>query len=468
LLLGLATLSLLTDAAARQPLLCIIDDAQWLDRRTAQVLAFVVRRLDTQPIAVLLAARDPQTVRELAGLPSLRLVGLSHADARILLGSVICGRVDESVIGRIIAETRGNPQALLDVLDGVVSAQFAGGFCVSTTAGFSRGLMERVVDRVQHLPSDSRRLLLVAAADPTGDPALQWRAAAELAIPPEAAGPLESGGLLQLSPRVTFRDPPLRSLIYSRASTQDRREVHGALAAATDPVSAPDRRAWHLAQATPGPDEQLAVELERYVPTAHERGGAAAAAAFLEKAALLTLDAARRCERALAAAAAKLEAGAADAAFRLLVTVELGPLDSSRRGRLQRLRAQVAFASRLGDDASTLLLKAARQLEPLDPVAARETYLEALVAAIFAGRLGRSCDTAAVAKAVPEGLPSQPQAVDLLLDGLVTRFTRSYAAASARRSRLLPTTAGVTLPPAGCGWLAVWRQIFGMTRPGTR
>ena len=427
--LGLATLALLTDASARQPLLCIIDDAQWLDRRSAQVVAFVVRRLETQPIAVLLAERDPQTVRELDGLPSLRLLRLSHADARRLFGSVIRGRVDESVIGRMITETRGNPQALLDVLNGVSSADFAGGFGVNTTAGLSRELLEESMNRIQRLPSDSRRLLLLAAADPTGDPALQWRAAAELAIPPKAAAPLESDGLLQLSPRVTFHDPQLRSATYGLASTEDRREVHSALAAATDAVSAPDRRAWHLAQAAQGPDEQLAVELERYAPRAHQRGGPAAAAAFLEQAALVTLNSARRSERALAAAAAKLAAGAPDAALRLLATAELGPLDPPRHGHHAQLRAQVAFASRRGDDASHLLLEAARQLEPLDPAVARETYLEALVAAIFAGRLDRSHSMAAVANAVPAGLPAQPQAVDLLLDGLVVRFTRGYPAA---------------------------------------
>jgi DNA-binding CsgD family transcriptional regulator len=284
---------------------------------------------------------------------------------------------------------------------------------------------------VEKLPSDSQRELLAAAAEPIGDPTLLWRAAAELGIPTEAAEPLESSGLLSLGPRVTFRHPLLRSAIYGAASSSERRRVHRALAAATDPASDPDRRAWHRAQAAEGPDEEVARELERCAARARDRGGVAADAAFLEKAALLTLDSRQRAKRALAAAAAKHEAGDPGAALRLIVTAEMGPLGDSQLARLERLRAELAFDLRRGNDAPALLLRAARRLEQIDPGLSRETYLEALAAAIFAGRLGVGRGIAEVAEAVRAGPPAQqpPRMLDLLLDGLVERFTDGYAAA---------------------------------------
>jgi DNA-binding CsgD family transcriptional regulator/tetratricopeptide (TPR) repeat protein len=428
-LVGLATAALLTSEAEGQPLLCIIDDAQWLDRRSAQALAFVARRIESQPVAILLAERDPQTVREFDGLPELRPAGLSSVDARQLLRSVIRGRADETVVGRIIAETRGNPIALLHLLDGVSTADFAGGFGAVTTARPAGRRPDQMVQRLEDLPAESRRLLLLAAADATGDPALQWRAAAHLGLAAEAAGALESEGVLHLSPQVTFCDPQLRSAMYWLASNEDRRTVHAALAAATDPAGEPAWRRWHLAHAVVGGDEELAGELERCVPAARERGGPAAAAAFLEKAAMLTTHSARRTERAIAAAAAKLEAGAPDAAARLLTIAEIGPVDPANRVRVQRQRAQMAFATKRGSDAVGLLLGAARLLEPLDPRVAGETYLEAIVAAIFAGRLGDG--TGATAQAIRARLPRAPclPAVDLLLRALVLRFTEGYAVA---------------------------------------
>jgi DNA-binding CsgD family transcriptional regulator len=429
LLLGLAVLSLLSDAAARQPFLCIIDDAQWIDRLSAQTLAFVLRRLETLPIAVLLAERDPQTGQEFDRMPSLRLGGLSCTDARTLLGSAIRGRIDEAVIERIIAEAHGNPQALLDTLRGVSAAEFAGGFGMTTATGLAPPLTEGLLHSVQQLRSDSRRLLLLAAADPTGDPALQCRAAAQLAIPAEAAWPIEAQGLLQRNRLITFRDPLMQSAIYGLASTEDRREVHTALAAATDATFAPDRRVWHLACAADGADEQLAAELERLAARARERGGPAAAAAFLEKAASLTVDLARRSELALAASDAKLDAGAPGAATRLLFVAELGPFDPLRQGRIERQRAHLAFEARRDDDASELLINAAQQLESLDPDIARHTYLEALAATFDAGRLDRGRSTAAAAKTALERLPEEASAAHLLLDGLVVQLTEGYAAA---------------------------------------
>jgi DNA-binding CsgD family transcriptional regulator len=430
-LVGLAVLELLAAAAARQPLLCIVDDAQWLDERSAQVLAFVVRRLQSEPVGVVLSERLPKAVREFDGLPELPLGGLSYADARTLLRSLIRSRFDETVLQRIFAESRGNPALLLNTFRGVRAADFAGGFAVVTTPPPDALPIDETKARIEHLHADSRRLLLVAAADPTGDPALFWRAAAHLGIAAAATEPLESENLLHVAPQVRFADPRLRSALYRLSSHEERRCVHAALAAATDAAGDADRRAWHLAHAVVGTDETVAVELERCVAKARERGGPAAAAAFLERAALITLDASRRAERALVAAAAKLDAGAPDAAVRLLVAAEMGPLDSARRSRLERQRARATFAAQRGRDAAELLLHAAAKLEQLDARVAGEAYLEALVAASYAGRLTNGGGPAAVAKAVQASLPGLrlPPVMDLLLRGLVARFTDGYAAA---------------------------------------
>jgi DNA-binding CsgD family transcriptional regulator/tetratricopeptide (TPR) repeat protein len=428
-LVGLAALSLLSNSAEELPLLCIVDDAQWLDHSSAQVLTFVARRLEAESIAFLFAEREAEKLVELDGQPELLLEGLSDRDAGELLGSTITVPLDESVRDRLVAETRGNPLAILELPRGMSPAEMAGGFGVTAPRQLPGRIEERFRERVQQLPADSRRELLAAAAEPVGDPTLLWRAAAKLGIPMEATRPLESSGLLTLGQRVIFRHPLLRSAIYGAASDSERRRVHRALAAATDPVSDPDRRAWHRAQAAEGPDEEVARELERCATRARARGGLAAAAAFLEKAALLTLGSRRRAKRALAAAAAKHEAGDPGAALKLLVTAEMGPLDDLQLARLERLRERLAFDLRRGNDAPELLLRAAQRLEPLEPELSRETYLEALAAAIFAGRLGVSpAEVAEAAKAGPPA-PQPPGPIDLLLDGLILRFAEGYAAA---------------------------------------
>jgi DNA-binding CsgD family transcriptional regulator len=438
-LVGLAVLELFVAAAARQPLLCIVDDAQWLDDQSARVLAFVVRRLQSEPVGVVLAERLPRTIGRFDGLPELTLDGLSYTEARTLLRSLIRSRFDETVLQRIFAESRGNPELLLNTVRGTRVADFAGGFAVVTAPTPHARPLDETKASIEHLDADSRRMLLVAAADPTGDPALYWRAATYLDIAPEATGPLEFANLLHVAPRVLFSDPRLRPAVYRLSSDDERRCVHAALAAATDAASDPDRRAWHLAHAVVGTDEDVALELERCVPKARERGGPAAAAAFLEKAALITLDASRRAERALAAAAAKLDAGAPDAAVRLLVAAEMGPPDSAHRSRLECQRARAAFAARRGNDASELLLRAASKLEQLDARVAGEAYLEALVAAIYAGRLSSGRGPEAIAKAVRGSLLSLrlPPSLDLLLRGLTGRFTDGYAAAHATLKQAL-------------------------------
>ena len=429
-LVGLAFLSLLSDAADQEPLLCLIDDAQWLDQSSAQVLAFVARRLKAESIALVFAEREPGELDSLAGLPELRLEGLSDVHARELLGSVVSGPLDERVAERIVAETHGNPLALLELPHGSSPAELAGGFSVTAALPLPSLIEESFRERVERLPAESQRLLLLAAAEPIGDPALLWRAAERLELVPDAAAPAEAADLLTLGALVTFRHPLLRSAIYRAALPEERRSAHQALAAATDPEIDPDRRAWHHAQAVLAPDEEVASELERSAARARDRGGLAAAAAFLERSAELTPDPADRVQRELTAAQANHEAGAPEAALKLLAGAEAGPLDELQRARLERLRAQLAFALRRGSDAPPLLLAAANRLEPLNTELARETYLEALAAAIFAGRLGNARGVAEVAKAVRAAPPAPrpTRSIDLLLDGLTSRFTDGYAA----------------------------------------
>jgi DNA-binding CsgD family transcriptional regulator len=427
-LIGLAVLSLLSELAEEQPLVCLVDDGQWLDHASAQVLAFVARRLGAESVGLVFAARAPGS--ELTGLPELAVRGLPEADARTLLNSVLPGPIDGPVRDQIVAETRGNPLALLELPRGLTVAELAGGFGLPGAIPLAGSIEESFQRRVGALPRQTRRLLLLAAADPTGDPALVWRAAGRLGIGAGAAGPAEADRLLTVAAQVIFRHPLVRSAVYHAAPARDRRQAHRAIAEATDPGTDPDRRAWHRAQAVAGPDEDVAAELERSAGRAQARGGFAAAAAFLERSAALTPDPGRRAQRALAAAQAKYQAGGFDAALRLLATAESGPLDEFQRARADLLRGQIAFASRRGSDAPPLLLKAAQSLELLDVRLARETYLEALSAALFAGRLalaGGAREVAEAALAAPS--PPQPaRAPDLLLDGLALVITEGYPA----------------------------------------
>jgi DNA-binding CsgD family transcriptional regulator len=436
-LVGLAVLSLLSDTAEEQPLLCLIDDAQWLDRSSAQVLAFVARRLQAESVVLLFAEREPGELDELAALPDLSLRGLADGSARELLASAISGPLDDRVRDRILAEARGNPLALIELPHELSPVTLAGGFGIPGGLPLPGRIEASFLRRAQQLPGTTQRMLLVAAAEPTGEPALLWRATGMLGIPAEAVGPAEADGLLELGAQVVFRHSLLRSAIYRAADTEERRSAHLALAVATDAETDPDRRAWHRAHATLAPDEDVAAELERSAGRAHARGGLAAAAAFLERAAALTPDRGRRARRALDAARAKQLAGAPNEASTLLATAAAGPLGDFDRAMLKRLQGQIALDLRRGGDAVPLLLDAARQLEPLDPDLARETYLEALRAASIAGRLGGGARAAAEAAGrapSPEGVP---RAVDLLLDGLAARFTAGYAASAPALKRAL-------------------------------
>jgi DNA-binding CsgD family transcriptional regulator len=426
-LVGLAILGLLAVAAEEQPVVCVIDDAQWLDKASLQTLAFVARRLVAESVALVFAATGE--VPELNGLPELKVEGLPHAAARRLLRSVLHSPVDDRVLDRIVAETRGNPLALLELSRGLSPAGVAGGFGLPGECTLPGPIEESYRRQRALFSSPTRQLLLLASAEPTGDPVLVWRAAEKLGIEVGAAGPAEAAGLLRMGAQVQFRHPLLRSAVYQAASDEQRHVVHRALAQAIDPEAEPDRRVWHAAQATAGPDEDVAAELEGAAARARARCGLAAAAAFLERSAQLTPDPARRAQRALAAAHSRYQAGAPDSALNLLSMAEAGPLDKLSQARAELLSAQIAFSARRGREAPRLLLKAARQLEVLDVQLARETYLEALDAASFAGRLAHGVDLREVAEAARSAPPSPlpPCPADLLLDGLAMRLTEGYA-----------------------------------------
>ena len=461
-LVALAVLSLLSEAADEQPLLLLVDDAQWLDRASALSLAFVARRLFAEPVALAFAACEPPP--ELAGLPELVVKGLRDEDARVVLRSAIHARLDKGVEQRLIDEAHGNPLALLELPRGLTATELAGGFGVPAALPLSHRIEECFRRRLATLPADTRQLLVVAAAEPVGDPVLLWRAAEGLGITVEAAEAAEAEGLVLFGARVTFRHPIVRSVAYRAASLQARREAHRALANVIDSQLDPDRRAWHRAQASPGPDEEVASELERSAGRARGRGGVAAEAAFLEKAAALTLEPAGRAERALAAAQAKYGAGAFSAALGLLTMAEAGPLNDLQRAQVDLLRARITFASSRGAAAPPLLLMAAKRFERLDPALARETYLEALVSAVFAGRLasGGLLEVAEAARAAP-GSPQPPRASDLLLDALALLVTDGHAAGApvfrraldAFRNQEVTTEEGLRrlLPAAVAGFL---------------
>ncbi len=384
-LVGLAVLSLLSETAEERPLLCVVDDAQWLDHASARTLAFAARRLLAEPVGLVFAAREPG--EELRGLPELEVGGLENGDARALLSSAVRFLLDERIRDRIVAETRGNPLALLELPRGLTATQLAGGFGLLGARALSGRIEESFERRLNALPDDTRTLLLVAAAEPVGDPLLLWQAADRLGIGAPLAA-TETDGLLSIGGRVTFRHPLVRSAAYRAAPAEQRRAVHLALAEVTDPELDPDRRAWHLAAAAAGPDEAVALELEHSAGRAQARGGLAAAAAFLERSVALSADPQQRTERALTAARLGLSAGAYESALNSMTVAQAGPLDELQRGRLDLLQGMAAYAQRRGSDAPPLLLRAAKTLEPLDPKLARETYLDAWSAASVCGQAG--------------------------------------------------------------------------------
>jgi len=460
--IALAALSLMETASEEQPLLCVVDDAQWLDQASAQVLGFVGRRLLAESIGLVFATRTPVPPPDhLAGLPELRVDGLDDEPASLLLATVTSAALDDRVRARIIEETHGNPLALLELYRGLRPAELAGGFALPDTGNLPQRIEDKYAARLGELPDEARRLVLLAAADPVGDPALILRAAQELGLDSQAMDLAATAGLLEVGAHVRFRHPLMRSAAYRAADVKARRAVHGALAAATDPQADPDRRAWHRAHAASGPDEAVAGELINCAGRALRRGGVAAAAAFWEQAVALTPDPGLRASRALAAAEAKNAAGDFEAAQVLLATAEIGPLGELAAAQAQRMRAQVAFALRRGGDAPPLLLRAAQRLQTLDAQLARQTYLEALVAAIYAGRLvrGQSAgDVARAARSAPFGPEPLPDS-QLLLRGLAVRLTDGYVAAAPALKEVLRRYRG---KPQELDWLSVCYNMVAM------
>ena len=387
-LVGLAVLGLLSAAADERPLLCLVEDAQWLDVASSRIFGFVARRMLAESVAIVIAVREPAAGADFDRLPELWLEGLRGPRRPSAARATVAGRLDDHVRDRIIAETRANPLALLELPGRMGAAELAGGFELPTAAADLPALIEdHYVRRVDELPEATRQLLLLAAADPLGDATLVWRAGRQLGLDTAALTPAEEAELLEIGPGVRFRHPLVRSAVYRAASADSRQRVHQALAEVSDPEVDPDRRAWHRALAAAGPDEDVAAELERSAGRAQARGGVAAAAAFLQRAVALTPDPARRATRALAAAQASLQSAAFDTALALLAAAEAGAADEAQHARVDLLRAQLAFISRRGTEATALLLAAARRLEPLDGALARETYVDAFSSALFGARL---------------------------------------------------------------------------------
>jgi DNA-binding CsgD family transcriptional regulator len=448
-LVGLATLGVLSEAAEDQPLLALIDDAQWLDDSSAQALAFVARRLAAERIVLLFATRRPGELLE--GLPKLEVGPLGRVDSRALLESALPARLDERVLDRIVLETRGNPLALLELPRGLTPAQLAGGFGLPVTKTMPANIEESFTRRLADLPYDARRFLLLASADSIGDPSLLGRAAQELGIAESIVETLQSEGFLDVGSRVVFGHPLVRSAVYRGAGVKERSAVHRALAEATDPRIDPDRRAWHLGQAISMPDEDVAAELEHSAGRAQARGGLAAGAAFLARAADLTPAPRRRSQRLLAAAGAKRDAGDLDGALGLVAGVDRGALDELDRGRVRFLEAQIALEQRRAVDAGRLFLGAATRLQAIDPVLARDAFLEALGGVLTNDVAvdGGALVVAAAARAAPPP-PGEPGCVEVLLHAYANRLIDGYADAAPLYAEAL----GLVLdadPPADAG-----------------
>ncbi|HEY9393598.1 MAG TPA: AAA family ATPase [Nocardioides sp.] len=428
-MVGLAVLTLLTRASALQPVLVLVDDAQWLDQVSLQTVEFVARRLLAEPIAMVLTVRDPEGGPALGRLPSLTLTGLDPQHAGALLDASVEGRLEPRIRDRLVAETRGNPLALLELSRGRSAAELAYGPDVADSRPVSSRIEDDYVRRLNTLPDHTRTLLLIAAAEPVGDAPLLLRASEHLGITPDPA-PAAAAGLIELAQPVQFRHPLARSVVYREADPEERRAVHRALASVIDPDLEPDRRAWHAAEAADKPDEQVASALEGAADRARQRGGVAAEAALLERAVDLTPDLWHRGRRALAAAEAHFSAAATDRATGLATIADLCPLAPLDRARLARLRAQISFARSRSDEAGPLLLDAAAQFAAEGSPLARGTYLEAISSAVFAGRVHgpHGARAAAVAARASGAPPSDSEASDLVLDGVSTLLAEGRVA----------------------------------------
>ncbi|MFD4319119.1 AAA family ATPase [Streptomyces sp. NPDC058548] len=471
-LVALGVLNLLSETARDRPLLCVVDDAQWLDQASMRVLGFAARRLRAESVAIVFATRVldgglPGT-SEPVGLPELLIEGLPDHDARVLLRSLLPGPWNERVLHRIVAETRGNPLALRELPKSSTLLELAGGYGLPHMRPVKQRIQTAYEEMIAGLPPETRRLLLAAAADPTGEPTLLWRAVGQLGIGIDAAAPAVAAGLLTIDDHVAFSHPMVRSAVYWGASAEERRNTHSALAGVTDTTVDPDRRAWHAAHGASSPDEVIAAELERSADGARRRGGSAAAAAFMGRAVELTPQPARRQLRALAAARWAHEAGNAETALMLLSIAEAGPLVERRRGEADLLRARIAFTRNRGDNAAALMLRAAHRIARYDQALARDTYLEVIDMTLFAGPhagSGEQDEAARAARRTPAPATARP--ADLLLDGIALWITEGHGAAvSGMRLALTAFRERNRRPEEGlrCLWLigltavVVWDQ----------
>jgi DNA-binding CsgD family transcriptional regulator len=454
-LVGLATLTLLAEVSEEQPLLCIVEDAQWLDEASAQIVGFVARRLRAERIAILSTARSGSGDHVFAGLPELAIDGLEKSEARALLLEHVTGPLDTEVCDQIVAESHGNPLALIELPRTWNRTSFGGGFGMADALPVTGKIEQSYKQRLLHLPERTQLLVLIAAAEPLGDPALLQRAVEALALGMADADPAVEQGLLEIDHRVRFAHPVARSVAYRVASSADRRRAHDALARATDAEIEPDRRAWHRAQATSGPDEAIAAELEGSAARAQSRGGVSAAAAFLRQAVALTGDPSRKAARALAAAQVCLQAGALDVTLELVSVAETSVADDRGRATVDLLRGQVAFASGSAAAAASLLLSAASRIEAYDLALSRETYLTAYGAAAVAGRFADRTIQEEICRAI-RSLPAaaeSPLPIELLLDGLAQLELDGWIAAAPALRRAADALRESPLDPR---WLAGW------------
>jgi DNA-binding CsgD family transcriptional regulator len=456
-LVGLATLTLLAEVAEQRPLACIVDDAQWLDQASEKILAFVARRLLAERIAIVCATRAGVGDDMFAGLPELLIDRLGDDDARTLLLDNVHGPLDEAVCEQVLLESRGNALAVLELARSSNHSDLAGGYGLPGS-GPVAGKIEKSYERqLRVLSSETQLLVLAAAAEPLGDPALLHRAGQLFGIEMTQLAPAVDAGLITVGARVEFAHPLVRAAAYRTATADDRRRVHHALAEGTDPETDPDRRAWHRANSTAGPDEQVASELERSAARAQARGGVAAAAAFLRRAVEHTDDSTLRAERALAAAQASFQAGAFEPALAAVATAEAGELDAFRRAQAGLLRGHLAVVSSYGKDAAPLLLQAARRLEPFDLGLARRAYLTAYGAAVTAGYLGGAdvlVDICRAVRALPP-LAEPPHPLELLLDALAVLVTEGRAAATPSLQRAAKAVAEMPVEDVmRWGWIA--------------
>jgi DNA-binding CsgD family transcriptional regulator len=457
---GLATLTLLADAASEQPLLCVVDDTQWLDLESAEVLAFVARRLVADRIALLFAVREPAERRvPLSGLPELHIGGLLAEDVRSLLATIVAGPLDGQVSERIISETGGNPLAILELTAELTPHQLLSAAQLPAPLPIGSRLQQRFLRQVGDLPADTQTFLLLAAAEALGDPAVVWRAARQLGLDRNAVAAAEAKRLLVVGPRIAFRHPLIRSAIYHGALPAERRRMHEALAAANDAITDPDRRAWHRSAAAVAPDEDVAAELSEAGERAQQRGGYTSSAAFFARAAELTPDPGRRAQRRLAAAQGSLMAGAPDRAQALLDEAIPELKDPLQHAVARSLDGGVRVALGQGGQTPSLLLEAARSMGPLDVTLARRTLLGALEGAVYihpatTGPILREIAGEAMALPRPRETPASP--ADFLLDGYAALIVTGYpSGAPLLRQAIQPMTNGELDATDGLRWLGL-------------